>query len=580
MTASRSAHGVRGSAPVRDRLRRWRAAERVALALVLACSCTLAAKGEMPPVPSAAVAASTAGSADDTLEVRASTPMNVAVTVYRDDLALVTETRRVTVPSGSVRILFEGVLDRIVPASVILKGLESGSAVAAPERNYDYSALTPRSLLWSALGEEVTVTADPDGEWHDGRSRTSERARIASAGDGILLTFADRTEALGCSTLPERITFDRVPTGLRARPTLSATLRDATAGEHVVTLSYLATGMAWGTDYTLTLSEDAAHAELSAWLTLANQSSQGFEQAEVSVIAGDLARVFDAPMLQVLQRTAQRACWPMGTTTDGLGAAVEQQPMSAPVALAMDSMVMRAMAVPPPPPVFEPAPAAQRETLQDYQLYRLPFRTDVLASQRKQVMLLQPRRIDVERLYQHREPALTAGAGRPVRGATILLRSRNDEAHGLGEPLPGGAVRLYTPSPHGAPLLTQLATVRDTPTDVDWRMELGTSPAVTVQTTVLAERTREHWFSAGKTVRRTVEHALANATNTSQVMELVQTPDVHAAGVAQVTTPEIDDATDPFVMKDGLPTWRITLPANATHMLRYAATFDVLPGSE
>ncbi|RZV48405.1 MAG: hypothetical protein EX258_08900, partial [Sphingomonadaceae bacterium] len=65
-------------------------------------------------------------------------PEDVAVTVYRDNnrfegdqmrlswlggYALITETRRVSLPAGTVDIRFEGVAGNIFPQSVILSGL-------------------------------------------------------------------------------------------------------------------------------------------------------------------------------------------------------------------------------------------------------------------------------------------------------------------------------------------------------------------------------------------------------------------------------------------------------------------------
>lgn len=523
--------------------------------------------------------------AAEATEVRASAPSSVAITVYRDDLALVTETRTLQVPStgGPVKVVFEGVFDRIIPASSILTGL--GERVGdGSERNFDFDGLTPRALLWRSIGSEVTVTRGAVGGPARHAPATRERARIAAAGDGLVLTFADRSEALGCSGLPEGIVFDALPTGLRATPTLSARVPSMPAAsmdgggarsERTITLSYLVTGMRWEADYTLALTDDPTKAQLSAWLSVANDGSQGANDAQLGVIAGDLSRVLDEATVQAVRRQVQRACWPMGNTTSNLRRA--------------PAYVDFAAAPPPAPPpmpamrmamaedmVVGGAPAAQRETLQDYQLYRLPFPTDVLPAQRKQVMLLPPRHIEIERLYSHRVPALPAPGRQDVQGATILIRSRNDDAHGLGEPLPAGNLRLYTPTTQDAHelLLTQVTTVDDTPVDVGWRVELGTSPAVNVQTRLVEERMREHWFGPGRTWRRTVEHQLSNATNAPQVLEVVQTATAEVGGADQLTTPEIDDASDPHQVVDGLPTWRITLPANGTHVLRYEVTFE------
>ena len=523
--------------------------------------------------------------AAEATEVRASAPSSVAITVYRDDLALVTETRTLQVPStgGPVKVVFEGVFDRIIPASSILTGL--GERVGdGSERNFDFDGLTPRALLWRSIGSEVTVTRGAVGGPARHAPATRERARIAAAGDGLVLTFADRSEALRCSGLPEGIVFDALPTGLRATPTLSARVPSMPAAsvdgggarsERTITLSYLVTGMRWEADYTLALTDDPTKAQLSAWLSVANDGSQGANDAQLGVIAGDLSRVLDEATVQAVRRQVQRACWPMGNTTSNLRRA--------------PAYVDFAAAPPPAPPpmpamrmamaedmVVGGAPAAQRETLQDYQLYRLPFPTDVLPAQRKQVMLLPPRHIEIERLYSHRVPALPAPGRQDVQGATILIRSRNDDAHGLGEPLPAGNLRLYTPTTQDAHelLLTQVTTVDDTPVDVGWRVELGTSPAVNVQTRLVEERMREHWFGPGRTWRRTVEHQLSNATNAPQVLEVVQTATAEVGGADQLTTPEIDDASDPHQVVDGLPTWRITLPANGTHVLRYEVTFE------
>ena len=519
-------------------------------------------------------------------EVRASAPSSVSVTVYRDDLALVTETRTLQAPgsTGPVRVVFEGVFDRIVPESTVLTGL--GDRIGdGSERNFDFDGLTPRALLWRSIGSEVTVTRGAVGGPARHAPATRERARIAAAGDGLVLTFADRSEAIGCSGLPEGIVFDGVPDGLRATPTLSARVPaiaaaapgsdEGAVGGRAITLSYLVTGMRWEADYALELTDDPTKAQLSAWLTVTNDGSQGAEDAQLGVIAGDLSRVLDAPTIQAVRRQVQRACWPMGNTTSNL----RRAPAYGDVALAP----------PPPPPapmaarmaaleelIVTGSPVAQRETLQDYQLYRVPFPTDVLPAQRKQVMLLPPRRIEIERLYSHRAPALPEPRRQDVQGATILLKSRNDERHGLGEPLPAGNLRLYTPTTQGVRelLLTQATTVDDTPVDVAWRVELGTSPAVNVQTRTVSERVREHWFGPGRTWRRTVEHRLTNATNEAQVLEVVQTAVDEVGGADQLTTPEIDDASDPHLMVDGLPTWRITLPANGTHLLRYEVTFE------
>ena len=504
------------------------------------------------------VAAAAPVVADDLPEAQANAPTAVAVTVYRDNLALITETRTVTLPAGSVRVLFDGVMDRMLPTSAVIDGL--GDAV---ERNFDYDGLSARSLLWRSVGEPVLVTRGPTR----GAPARGEHAIIQSVGDGIVLNFADRSEALGCAGLPERLTFERIPTGLRARALLSTTLQRAVAGEHRITLSYLVTGVEWHADYSLTLASDRQHADLAAWITLQNSGEEGLRDAVVGVVAGDLSRVMDEETRADTYRDVTRACWPMGTTQwrgrpIAPGRPAPAAPAPPPAVMAarqIEEVVVTAQRV-----------AAKREALGDYQRYKLPFATDVLAAQSKQVMLLQPRRIALQRLYTFIAGTLPDVQPAPVpTNATLLLRARNDAEHGLDEPLPAGNVNVFVASGAADILFTASGEARDTPTAVDWRVELGESTAVTVLPTLLARSRSKHWFSAATAVRDTLRFEILNATDAEQQIELMQ---------RRIGDSLRNDA--PWVMQDGLPTWKLTLGPHDKRSLNYVVSYDQPAASE
>ena len=505
------------------------------------------------------VAASTLGLANDLPEVQASAPTSIAVTVYRDDLALITETRTLTLPSGTVRVLFDGVMDRMLPTSVVIDGLDD-----TIERNFSYDGLNPRSLLWRSVGEPVVVTHGPTR----GAAVRSERAVVAAAGDGIVLNFADHSEALGCSGLPERLTFERIPAGLRARPMLSTTLNNTKTGQRDITLSYLVLGVAWRADYTLTLEPDAQHAQLGAWITLTNQGEQGISDASVGVVAGELSRVWDGVTAVQARHAAERACWPMGTTSDFRRiATISVTPPASPPPQAMMMKGAQVEDV----VVTAARKEAVREALADYQLYRLPFTTDVLAAQTKQVMLMQPKRIALQRLYSFVAGALPDNAPTPVPvNASILLRARNDRDHGLGEPLPSGNVNVFTPYANGDVLFTASGETIDTPTEVNWRVELGQSPAVTLMSTLVARARSKRWFSAGYAMRDTVKYEIANDTDAEQKIELAQ----QRLGASL----RISNNQDPFSMQDGLPTWKVVMPAHSKRVLNYVVSYDEVVG--
>ena len=95
-------------------------------------------------------------------------PDSVAVTVYRNPYAspgsrlnlswlngyaLITETRRVSIPAGESELRFEGVAGGILPQSAIVAGLPD-----TVERNRDAYLLSPGTLLDRSLGRRVHLT--------------------------------------------------------------------------------------------------------------------------------------------------------------------------------------------------------------------------------------------------------------------------------------------------------------------------------------------------------------------------------------------------------------------------------------
>jgi hypothetical protein len=240
-------------------------------------------------------------------ELHASAPSEVSVTIYRDDLALIIEKRSVDLPGGPARIVFDGVLDRAIPQSATLRGL-----TREKERNFDFDGLSPQSLLRRSIGERVVVARVNPGSG----AKTEEAAIVRAAGDGVTLDFGGRYEALGCSGLPEKLIFAKLPEGLRAKPALSTTIVDAPAGRREITLSYLAKGLDWRANYIVTLNGAGDRADIHGWLTLSNAGEQGFGDAELGVVAGDLSRVWTPETRAAYGAYAARACWPMGTTSD------------------------------------------------------------------------------------------------------------------------------------------------------------------------------------------------------------------------------------------------------------------------
>jgi hypothetical protein len=106
-----------------------------------------------------------------------------------------------------------------------------------------------------------------------------------------------------------------------------------------------------------------------------------------------------------------------------------------------------------------------REQLGDYQLYRLPWSTDLSPRQSKQVAFLHKEGVHVKRLYRVVVPWFDAEETSPPDKVSVLLRWNNDRASKLGEPLPSGTMRIFEPQGDGHVFAGE-SRIGDTPVGV------------------------------------------------------------------------------------------------------------------
>ena len=402
--------------------------------------------------------------------VDASAPTDIAVTIYRDEdragaaidpdwaggFAMISEVRQVTLPPGRSRIRFTGVAESMVAVSAIVTGLPGGTI----EKNRSADLLSPAALVDGTLGNRVTITRTNPATG----SEESQTAIIRTRADGgLVLQTREGFEAVRCSGLPERLSFERVPDGLSPQPVFSIDTFSAEGGTHDVTLTYLATGFDWQANYVASFAE-AGRArsrtlELTAWLTVANANGQSFPDAELMTVAGrinvtsDYEDLADPPRSRPLRLT----CFPLGSTSRGSippPPPPSPPPLPAPAIMA-DQIVVTGMRVAKAQMESAMAVEAGEEALGDLKLYRVPVPVTVAASSQKQVRFLSLESVRGELVHVGRCTAPLEPAA-----ADIELRSRNTERNGLGRSLPQGEIAVFEPSAYG-PLLVAQDSMRD-----------------------------------------------------------------------------------------------------------------------
>ena len=142
----------------------------LALAAVLIALAALTSSRVAP----AAQAAPGAGQDSSTLDDQ----IDLAVTVYNSDIALVRDVRELTLPRGSFDLRFMDIAATVNPATVHFRSLTEPTRVSVLAQSYEYELTEPDKRLGKLIGRGVTLRSRSSETGEDGaRCRRATLAR-------------------------------------------------------------------------------------------------------------------------------------------------------------------------------------------------------------------------------------------------------------------------------------------------------------------------------------------------------------------------------------------------------------------
>lgn len=166
------------------------------------------------------------------------------------------------------------------------------------EQNYQFDLVSQQKLLQRYLGQTITV------EQMIGDTIHKKTGELISADGGLIIK--DKNGGIHSINHYHNISFPQLPGGLRTKPTLVWALDAKKPGKHDIELSYQTQGMTWWSDYNITYEEGKngnCSMDLSAWVSIINQSGASFEHAKLKLIAGDVNRAQPAPSPQIMRKS-------------------------------------------------------------------------------------------------------------------------------------------------------------------------------------------------------------------------------------------------------------------------------------
>ena len=320
--------------------------------------------------------------------------------------ALVREERSFALKPGRNLLRIDEVAAQIDPTTVAFASLTDPKSTRVVEQSFEFDLTSAAKLLSRYLDRQVTVENARAGGGTDSYTGT-----LVGTQGGLTLKQED-----GSVRVVQGHTGIRLPSlpgGLISKPTLVWDVETATAGTHSARFAYQTAGMTWWADYNLTLSEPQAGCRLdvSAWVTLVNQSGATYRDARLKLVAGDVQRV-------------------------------EPRVPQAPAALASRAMMQ------------DKAEGFAEKAFFEYHLYTLGRTTTLPNNSTKQIELFpMAAGVGCEKalVYQgqaeffphYGSPMIDRAFGvQSNRKVDVYLRFRNAQANSLGVPLPAGRVRV------------------------------------------------------------------------------------------------------------------------------------------
>ncbi len=381
-----------------------------------------------------AALAAAQGAAPGASDAQPSTTLNdqvdLGVTVYNSNVALVRDVRQISLPAGEFRLRFMDIAATINPATVHFRSLSEPARLGVVEQNYEYDLLDPQKLLQKYVGREVTLVRAIQ---ENSTTRWQEvKATLLAYNNGPVWKIGNEiVTGMGADSYR----FAELPENLYSRPTLLWWLDNTGARRHRVEASYLAGNISWSADYVLTVGRDDKAADLDGWVTLVNNTGAAFKNAKLQLVAGDLHRVEQIYRVE------------------------------------MDAK--RAMAAPPPPQFGQ-------EAFAEYHLYTLARRTTIFDKESKQISLLTASGVPVEKVYvvdgqqyYYRNPQ---HPGSPLKDAVkVYFKFKNEAKGGLGMPLPAGVVRVYQADSKGGVQFVGEDRINHTPKDESLSVQIGSA---------------------------------------------------------------------------------------------------------
>ncbi len=238
----------------------------------------------------------------------AQSPPDRALTIYNQNFAVVRQTVPLNLSAGLNHVTVNDITYHLEPDSVVLRDPAEKRILKIREQNYRADPVSQDLLL--SLNEGKTI----DFQVQHGDQVSVVSGKIIRSGYvphtdaystfGSQYQYQQQSYGSGASgqpiievggklqfALPGLPLFPNLPDDSILKPTLDWQVVTDKSGPVNAELAYVTGGMTWKAAYNLVFPETGDLVDLTAWVTMDNESGKTFENARIKLMAGDVSKL-------------------------------------------------------------------------------------------------------------------------------------------------------------------------------------------------------------------------------------------------------------------------------------------------
>lgn len=206
-------------------------------------------------------------------DVSQSSQLDVSVTLYSQDVALIKEKRKAFLVTGSNKLLMKDVPSSVLMDSFLFQVLPPAPPLTVLEYIFQAPDITREKLLQHSIGQNIQILPLPS-------TATPVNAKLlAIDGDDVLVN----SMGLIFTVKKNRIAFPHLPYTLVAEPLITLKVDSSKEGEILFEMGYLAKGFSWDAGYTIVVDVDERQLDLNNWINIHNKSGMNIKKGHFRI---------------------------------------------------------------------------------------------------------------------------------------------------------------------------------------------------------------------------------------------------------------------------------------------------------